>query len=102
MAETAKQNQQYANITPDIAAGDAGHLDDAVILCEGGIGKRADRRGDQAANAIREDPPFRRERNAPSSMACFEIRQLAVKSPTASRMQTSDTSATGKNMALLN
>lgn len=58
MAEDQAGSVIYADITPDRAAGDPGHLDDAVILREGGIGKRADRRGDQAANTIREDPAF--------------------------------------------
>jgi hypothetical protein len=69
-AETAQQNQNHADVAADVAAGDAGHLDHAVVLRKGGIGERAQHRRHHAADAIGKDAAFQPERKASSSIDC--------------------------------
>ncbi|MOA23544.1 hypothetical protein D3C78_1441710 [compost metagenome] len=52
--EQAEAKQNRANVQPDVAAGDAGQLNHAVVLRERSIGKSAEGRGDHAADAIAE------------------------------------------------
>ena len=53
-----QQNQNHPDVAANVAAGDAGHLNHAVVLRKGRIGERAQHRRHHAADAISQNAAF--------------------------------------------